>query len=613
MEAEFVNWASGLVCSVASGGEVGVGEDLDVALELGELIDRRILGGEKATYSMVHSVGSGFSERTDLHRRVFKREEYLLTSLLHLPSQRVLGEWPFDHLMAGRPTKRTPDPLAFLIDEEAHRQYAVRARECSFAELGARYADAAFLTAPRESRLEFARLAVARYGEDFAARVRVEEEKPSACAAALRAFEIAASVGLQEEVAKVGRMIVEYVLQHLEDPSDRAVSDLVYGLAELDKRRVHLDFVAVAQKLEELAVQGKGRGDVGSNFGFAYGVAKLTKDRARIERVGRQHAESYLKYAKGLRAAESPHAMYWCKEAWSVLQELGACPDLKEGILKELQALSPELEKHLRTFSVRTPISPELRKEFDRLRDKVVSARNGWPLAAAGLLLECAITRQQAEEFGKNMAEKAPLSELFGHALIEDGHTVLTSGDDWRHSVMQQLRIQLLSMLWPHVFAPVLESLHDASLLSMDVLMRPFVEFDEDVLARAESAASAMLRGDFVGAMPGWVLLAERLIRLAVQTHGGSTTVIDQDAEGEHEAQFDRALQELQKRLGNDPGAERFCVLLNALLGWRGIGANWRNRIAHALMAVKEMTLVGTYTAYFVCVLVALVSAEEKV
>jgi hypothetical protein len=582
-------------------------EQAEAIRELGAMVDAAIQGKQGPAPSLLRSSHKfdGFSARSEIHARTFRREEFVLGAGLDIPQRRARGAFPFEHIFIGRPSKGNigaASDLAYLVDAEAHAHYGERARQCGELWLSARYSDCAFLTAPRESRMSLLRMAVDKYVEAFKEAERIGRPDHVACAGILRGFELASLAGA--EVIPIPQMAINaYVVAHLSDADNPAVGTLLQGVAELDRRREHLDYSAIAQQLEDLAVSGKGRKAPGAAFGFAFGAARLTKDEVRITRVGKLYAESLLAHGKALLASgDLMAARHWLKEAWDAAQGVPDCEHVGREVRLALDLMKDSIGKDLPEFTVKEKITEEVQRAHKELQRQILDSGERWPEKAAYLLLRFGITKQEAEDMKKD----TPLANLFAHALIEDGHTITTPGEDWKHKSAATTHIGIQSIFWPHILFPVLGELESKGLLTVDVLCRPFAMrgVDPEDGGIIESAAISLLRGDFVGASQQWVLLAERMIRFVLRWLGIATTVIDRTGEGEYEAMFDRAIDELRKVLTPSDAemTERLCNLLNSVFGWRGFGWNWRNRVAHGTMPAAQMSFVMAYTAYLLCV-----------
>lgn len=583
-------------------------DELAVAVqEAGSLLDA---ADTKHYYSFaVRRVLEAVHGKSELHRRACLREEYVASVELDLPQRRALDRVPFDHRFFRRPTGLEPEINDELLGgPEAHRHYALRARTTPHAWLAARYADLAFQSGTRETRLEFVRLAVERYVQAF--EHRVVSEPFEACAELLRALELAVKVSSDDLVKGVCDILRVWLDANLSSAS-WSVSSLIYGLAAIDKKLSMMDYGALAQRVEELGHQGVGRRSDGTQFGFAYGLAKLTKDPARIERVGRLHVNGYLDKAKQATGQDRVHRHHWYREAWSVLEELPGCKDLRDEVLKGMQEAGEEAGEFLISATETVPLTPDEQAAYRRIEDGLVEAGLRWPEEACRLLLRYAPLRADCEKDIEGLI--AP--KLMPVQRIEDGGTHMTSGDDWRHQASRRAITMVFDVLWPQVLGGALPRLDAAGALNANILCQPFIRrgFGRNEGAFIASAAEALARGDFVAAMQLWVLLAERLVGCMLQALGAVKITVKPDRE--QRAPFEVAMERYQAGLAakNSEHAERACNMINALLGWKGFShTNWRNRVAHGLVAAPEADFAPAYTAFLLCVLIVLPLPTER-
>lgn len=574
--------------------------------EAGSLLDAADL---KHYYSFaVRQVLEVVRGKSEMHRRTCLREEYVASVALELPERRALDRVPFDHRFFRRPTGLEPTIDGDLLGSpEAHRHYSLRARTTPHSWLAARYADLAFQTGTKETRIEHVRLAVERYVQAFGQRVASKEFE--ACAELLRALELSVKVSSDDLVRGVCDVLWTWLDAHLSSAS-WSVSSLIYGLASIDKKLSLVDYAALAHRVEELGHQAVGRRS-DDTFGFAYGLAKLTKDPARIERVGRLHVNSYLDKAKKATGQDRMHRHHWYREAWSVLEELPGCKDLRDEVLKGMQEAGEEAGEFLISATETIPLTPDEQSAYRQIEDGLVEAGPRWPEEACRLLLRFAPLRADCEKDIEGLI--AP--KLMPVQRIEDGGTHMTPGDDWRHQASRRVITMVFDVLWPQVLGGALPRLDAAGSLNANVLCQPFIRrsFGRNEGAFIASAAEALARGDFIAAMQLWVLLAERLVGSMLEALGAVRITVKPDRE--QRAPFEVAMERYQAGLAakNSGHAERACNVINALLGWKGFShTNWRNRVAHGLVAAPEADFAPAYTAFLLCVLIVLPLPTER-
>lgn len=593
----------------------------EVAHELGAAIDAYDGHEKKQRPSMLHSAPRcpEIEAKSALHGRCRWREHLVIGSILLDPRQRDDDRWPYRHYFLGSlsPVNLSINAnLEALRDGEAVAYYRARARTTKHTYLAFRYHDFAGLFSKGRDRFEAWSAAVDAGITAFNEWAPVAHSKHSASDILLRSLEIATILNNTELVDNVCAVIVPYIDAHLlADP--RIPTDLIHGYATVLPKGRHVDFASLADRLEKAADDAtSGVGEVsevvkhvGSPYGPAWGVAKLSKDGERVGRVVRKHVQALIAYAEKLASDGSPqlHVMHWYQEAWAVLTLYSGHDDLREAVRRGLQNAGARIKDDLRDQEFEVEIPQGYWDEVEAERGKFRESGPNWPVWAAGRLLRQSMTEEKAQEVAKQDADRFIAYKLFGHMKIEDDRTVTSDGEDWRHKASGQVLMAVMNFWWPHKMIPSLREAHADGLVNVDVLIGPFIErgLSPDIIRAAESAAYCQVEGDHVAATQLWCLLIERILRFVIVKLGGSTTAMDRDGQGQHEAAFDAAVEEFKRlveKFINADLASRLYVLLSVFLSWRGYGQNWRNRVAHGTMEAAEMSPFTSYTSYLLCV-----------
>lgn len=589
-----------------------------VALEIGALIDERWDSEQSRALDLIEKLPgiTDFLKRSKVHERAAKRENFVLPAFLHPPQQYTAGKWPYTHFFIGTPAPvvlKDKDPLKYMTDQEAHEHYVARAGQTTDPQLRARYWDLAAMTVRGRTIPEVTRKAVSSLLE-AASLTPIEVDDQGRFKLICRALELAVSRGLDEKVAEVRERIREELERFFSSYSFQ-VAFLLYGIAELDRKRVHLDYPTIADKYEALARTRAGfpRDErrkaigFGSAFGVAYGIAKLTREPERIERLGRAHVEALIAFAEERREEGETglNVRHWLIEALNELSSLPSCKDLRERILALLPDVAKQMESELTTYTHEFQLDDKTLEELEQARTLILEAGEDWPLTAAMVLVRFAPTRAESDEAGKSIFDG-----LVGRFNIGKGHVTATNGDDWRHRHADMLRSYLGEFLWRRILAPVLHELHRRRLIRLDLVARPFIErgLPDDDVQFLLSAASNLVTGDFIASTQLWTLMIERLIRFVVGALGGNTTAIRGGASSDSEAVFDSNVSQLERlyREGHPEHAGRLCNLLRYTFSWPGVGWNLRNNTAHGLLGAAE---AGFGTAYLVYTLAVAVIA----
>ncbi len=595
-----------------------------VATELGAFIDDEAAKQRNGHLAMlvVAPTNAAIIEKSTLHLYCWRREDLAIASRMLESGQRDDGGWPYRHFMNGSVSAvnvQNAPQLDPLVNGEAASYFQLRAANTRHNYLAFRYLDFVGLISKGRPRADAWRGAVDFGLKAFLEWVEVPQEKPNASDIILRSLELAALIKDEARNAAVSAMLRAYVDTNLLTDF-RVPLDLIHGYARVLPRGTALDYAALAERLEAKAEEiiggiSEATGalkQVGSPFGAVWGVAELTKDPTRINRVLRRHAERLIAHAESLAQGTGPrsHVHHWYNQAWSVLRESAQNDDLKEKVRRGLQDVGARLIEDLKEEVYEAELPPEYPAISKQMREKLISKREDWPNTAAKLLLMRIPTEAEAKQQAERDAVEFPIQQLFARRRIEDDRPVTTDSGDWRHRAFLHLQVTVMQMYWQHVLAPAIRKLYEDGFVTADVFIDPFEQrlFPPDILRAALSASSCTASGDHVGGTQQWCLLIERLIRFVIVAVGGSTTSMDRAGQGEHEAGFDAAVSELVRLIGervDEKLASQMNVILSAFLSWRGYGFNWRNRVAHGTMPTNQMGSFSSYISYLLCVLVS--------
>lgn len=587
-----------------------------VTRELGSLIDARWTGQRTDALKLLRETPEieAFAGKSEIHQRCFVREQFLLLAILHHPSQYVIGKWPYTSLFMGEPKLarlRDDDPLVHITDREAHLHYLLRAKQCRDAVLCARYWDFAALTCYGRTTIDVTKKAIASL-LSAAKRLSVQEQHDDGFLMTCRAFALALGKGLSTELARIKRRVVAELNALLPNRYFVAAS-LVYGVARLDKKRQHFDYSAIADRFEAVALElsalpkkrRRKKVGFGSVFAVAFGIAGVTQEPDRIQRVGRLHAEALLDFAdeRQREGDTGLNVRHWLNEAKEVLGQLSDCDDLRTRLKRRLRAVRGQMIGDMQTHSLpATQLDEATIQGLRQLSDSIVEAGEDWPRRAFQAYIAELPTKRQAEESGRSVFDG-----LVANVRVSDDETIQTDGSDWRHSYSMQVSFHW-QLLWPLVFRQALIELEVRDELNIESMLRPFAAHglpDED-LHFAVPAASAFLTGDFVGATQQWVLMVERALRFVVRVCGGSTTAIRGGSPNDGEAVFDSAVREFERLIAahDNEIAEQVSHLLMCVFSWRGYGWNLRNEVAHGTAKVRSCGMDKAFLAYLLNVLV---------
>jgi hypothetical protein len=584
-----------------------------IALKLGAIIDERYSAEKSHELSFLDDLkeAKAFLDVSDLAKRCFYREHYALTATIRMPEQRSTDEWPFFQPFAPHPSKLRGTPTTYLNDEEAAAHYRARLSQAKVPRLIARYADLASLSTTNQERRRFARICIEQSILTFESLAAVPDKADHAASLLIRALHLARKFGLDDEFERVKNVILESARRQGGE-LDGLGALLLYGVADLDPSREWLPYAEFTQAAEDRAE----REDAASEpfaaqkkwRGIAFGLAKVTRDQARINRTGRRYVEKLLQEARAAKDGGAPgvHVQYFLLEAWKAAQVLKDAADLKDQIRRELSACAGLLDKDLKEFTYEHEMTPDDKEAFAKARDALVGAGNRWPERAAQFLLQGSPTKEEAE----SVVAQSPVASLFVHQQIAKDHTVRTDGAHWYHSATRLIEDHFQSILWPHIIGPSIRRIYDAGFFTEDVLCQPFIErrIPMENLSVLADAASCLVNGHHVSASQVWTLATERLIRWGVGVLGGTTFVMDSDDKGDREAVFDTALKtyvELLAKAGLTQ-ASKLENLVATVMTRPGYGCNWRNEVAHALKPGSEMGFQMALTAYLICVVIVL-------